>query len=61
MHTDQAFWTAGELAQHLRVDVTTVRRWISSGDLPALRVGKSLRIPAAAVEDFVARSRVESA
>ena len=30
--------TVGEVARQLRVDVTTVRRWISNGSLHAIRL-----------------------
>ena len=38
------FLTVGEVAQALRVSNMTVYRLINSGELPALRIGKSFRL-----------------
>lgn len=45
-------YTTEELALLLRVHVTTVRRWIAKGELPAIRLpgAGTYRIPAAAVD-----------
>ncbi|MGH2561855.1 MAG: helix-turn-helix domain-containing protein [Thermomicrobiales bacterium] len=43
--TDTEFLTVAEAAAILKVDRSTVRRWIDRGDLPAVRVGqRSLRV-----------------
>ncbi|MDD2604159.1 MAG: helix-turn-helix domain-containing protein [Desulfobacteraceae bacterium] len=47
----RAFYKVAEAAEALGVSVSTVRRWIKSGRLPALKVNATLRIPA----DFVDR------
>lgn len=39
------FLKAGEAAEILRTDVRTVRRGIARGDLPAVRVNGTVRIP----------------
>jgi excisionase family DNA binding protein len=36
---DSEYLTVAEAAETLRVDRSTVRRWIANGDLPAYRVG----------------------
>ena len=36
--------TIAEVAEHLRVNVKTVRRWISTEELAAYRVGRQWRI-----------------
>ena len=41
----QLFATVPEAAAILRYDVRTVRRGIASGDIPAVRVGATNRIP----------------
>jgi excisionase family DNA binding protein len=36
--------TAAEIAERLKVSIRSVRRWIASGDLQALRLGRSVRV-----------------
>ena len=43
------FMTVTEVADILRVSKMTVYRLIHSGEMPAIRVGKSFRVPEAAV------------
>lgn len=38
------FLTIQETAQMFRVSARTVRRWIKRGDLPAIKIGKTVRI-----------------
>ena len=41
---DDSFLTVNEVAQALRLNPQTVRNWIDQGSLPALRVGRRVRI-----------------
>lgn len=45
--------TVAEVAATLRLDPYTVRRWIGRGQLPAVRVGRELRIEPAALRAYV--------
>lgn len=45
--------TAEEVAERLRVNVNTVRRYIRSGRLPAIRLGKGYRIRSEDLEAFL--------
>jgi excisionase family DNA binding protein len=45
--------TVSEVAQALRVSNMTVYRLVSAGELPALRVGRSVRLRAADVESYL--------
>ena|SRR5687767_1387518 len=45
--------TVQEVAETLRVSPMTVRRYIQSGKLAAVRVGRGVRVEQAAVEQFV--------
>lgn len=45
--------TVAELAKHLQVDRITIRRWIASGKIPAVKIGRSYRIPAEAVAQIL--------
>lgn len=45
--------TVNEVAELMRVSRMTVYRLIHSGELPAVRAGKSFRIPSSAVKDLL--------
>ncbi|WP_156252969.1 helix-turn-helix domain-containing protein [Pseudactinotalea terrae] len=47
------FLTVAEVAQLARVSRMTVYRMVHAGDLPAIRVGKSFRVPEAAVQEML--------
>ncbi len=50
--------TSDDVADLLRVDVVTVRRLVSRGELAAYRIGSEFRFSMADVEAFVQRQRV---
>ena len=45
-----ALLTAGEVAQTLKVEASTVYRWARDGVVPSVRVGGTVRIPADALD-----------
>ncbi len=47
------FLTVAEVAELARVSRMTVYRMVHSGELPAVRVGKSYRVPQAAVDELL--------
>ncbi|MGA1810854.1 helix-turn-helix domain-containing protein [Frondihabitans sp. 4ASC-45] len=47
--TDVRFLTVAEVADMMRVSKMTVYRMVHSGDLPAIRFGRSFRVPETAV------------
>ena len=47
--SDVRFLTVAEVAEMMRVSNMTVYRLVHSGDLPAVRFGRSFRIPESAV------------
>ena len=49
--------TKVEVSQRLQVSIKTIERWMASGDLPAHRFGKSVRISAADYRAFVEKTR----
>jgi len=49
-----SFLTVAEVATMLRVSKMTVYRMVHSGDLPAMQVGRSFRVPERAVHDYLA-------
>ncbi|WP_314140287.1 helix-turn-helix domain-containing protein [uncultured Plantibacter sp.] len=46
---DVRFLTVAEVAEMMRVSKMTVYRLVHSGELPAIRFGKSFRVPETAV------------
>jgi excisionase family DNA binding protein len=55
------FLTVAEVATMMRVSKMTVYRLVHSGEMPAVRVGRSFRVPEPAVEQYLQHSFVESA
>ncbi|MGL4340073.1 MAG: helix-turn-helix domain-containing protein [Rhodoglobus sp.] len=51
--SDMRFLTVAEVAEMMRVSNMTVYRMVHSGDLPAVRFGRSFRIPESAVASAV--------
>lgn len=45
----EAFYTAEQAGKILQLNTLTVRRMVNRGDLRALRIGKTIRIPASAL------------
>jgi len=55
-HVTVQFLTVAEVAARMRVSKMTVYRLVHSGELPAVRVGRSFRVPEDAVNDYLRRS-----
>jgi excisionase family DNA binding protein len=56
--SEQPFLTVREFAKLVRVSRNTAYQLVSSGEVPCVRVGGSLRIPRAALYQKLARSTV---
>lgn len=52
------FLTVAEVAAVMRVSKMTVYRLVHSGHLPAIRVGRSFRVPENAVHEYLRQSYV---
>lgn len=52
-----AFLTAEEVADQLRVSTMTVYRLIERRELPAVRVGRQVRVAATDLDEFLAANR----
>jgi excisionase family DNA binding protein len=50
------FLTVAEVAARMRVSKMTVYRLVHNGELEAVRVGRSFRVPDRAVQDYLRRS-----
>ena len=53
-HARARFLTVAEAADHMRVSTMTVYRFIKSGELAAVRLGKSFRIREDDLDAFLA-------
>jgi len=62
MSSDQQrvrFLTVAEVADVMRVSKMTVYRLVHSGEMPAVRVGHSFRVPQDALEQYLATPSIE--
>src|SRR6188472_2692845 len=55
------FLTIAEVASVMRVSKMTVYRLVHGGELPAVRVGRSFRVPEQAVNEYLQHSYVDTA
>lgn len=58
--SDVKFVTVAEVALMMRVSKMTVYRLVHAGDLPAIRVGRSFRVPEEAVHDYLRHAFIEA-
>jgi excisionase family DNA binding protein len=56
-----SFLTVAEVAAIMRVSKMTVYRLVHGGELAAVRVGRSFRVPQPAVRDYLAGARTDVA
>jgi excisionase family DNA binding protein len=54
------FLTVAEVATVMRVSKMTVYRMVHAGELPAVRVGRSFRVPEQAVHDYLRAAFIEA-
>ncbi|MDQ6936462.1 MAG: helix-turn-helix domain-containing protein [Actinomycetota bacterium] len=52
--------TVAEVAATMRVSKMTVYRMVHSGELAAVRVGRSFRVPENAVHDYLRNAYIEA-
>ena len=55
---DDSFLTVAEVAEILKLNQQTVRNWIDQGSLPALRVGRRVRIRRSDLERLLANGYI---
>ena len=58
---DVRFLTVAEVAEMMRVSKMTVYRMVHAGELPAIRFGRSFRVPEPAVREYLAGARTDVA
>jgi excisionase family DNA binding protein len=56
-----SFLTVAEVAAIMRVSKMTVYRLVHGGELAAVRVGRSFRVPEPAVREYLAEARTDVA
>lgn len=56
-----SFLTVAEVAALMRVSKMTVYRLVHSGELAAVRVGRSFRVPEKAVHDYLHEAYTDTA
>jgi excisionase family DNA binding protein len=54
------FLTVAEVAERMRVSKMTVYRLVHSGELPAVRFGRSFRLRRSAVDELIDGARYEA-
>jgi excisionase family DNA binding protein len=54
------FLTVAEVAAVMRVSKMTVYRLVHNAELPAVKIGRSFRVPEQAVHDYLRQSFVEA-
>ncbi|MEI6375273.1 MAG: helix-turn-helix domain-containing protein [Actinomycetes bacterium] len=55
------FLTVAEVASMMRVSKMTVYRLVHGGELPAVQIGRSFRVPQKAVDEYLSHSVVDTA
>lgn len=53
------FLTVAEVAEAMRVSKMTVYRLLHSGEMPAVRVGRSFRVPQDALDQYLATAQFD--
>ena len=54
------FLTVAEVAALMRVSKMTVYRMVHGGEMPAVRVGRSFRVPEKAVHEYLRNAFIEA-
>ena len=54
------FLTVAEVAKLMRVSKMTVYRLVHSGELPAVQIGRSFRVPEQAVDEYLRAAYIEA-
>ena len=57
---EETYLTVAEVAETLKLNQQTIRNWIDQGSLPAIRVGRRVRIRRSDFEQILRRSAASS-
>lgn len=58
---DDEYLTVKEIAEHLKLNQQTLRNWIDDGQLPAVRIGRRVRVRRADLDRVLARGATRPA
>ncbi|WP_166982590.1 helix-turn-helix domain-containing protein [Paramicrobacterium fandaimingii] len=58
---DVRFLTVAEVADMMRVSKMTVYRMVHAGELPAIRFGRSFRVPESAIANAITQNVADTA
>ncbi len=54
------YYTPNELSERYNVNTRTIARLIGRGELPALRIGRQLRVKGESILEYEARNTIKS-
>ncbi len=60
MSSHKRYLTYRDVAEALGISVATAKRHVASGDIPAIKIGSVVRIPASALDSLEAKAYVDS-
>ena len=58
---DDEYLTVNEIAEHLKLNPQTLRNWIDQGSLPAVRIGRRVRVRRADLDRILAEGTTATA
>lgn len=58
--TAERLYTVEEAAEHLGVSMVTVGRWLRSGNLRGVKVGRAWRVPESALDEVAQRGTAKA-
>lgn len=59
-HTPERVYTVDQIAEHLDMARSGVYSLVRSGELRSVRVGRLIRVPASALDEFLAGATVQT-
>lgn len=58
MSWDDEYLTVAEIAEHLKLNQQTLRNWIDQGQLPAVRIGRRVRVRRVDLDRLLAKGTI---
>lgn len=54
---EEKVYTPREIAEHFKVSIKVIQKWIREGKLKAIRLGNVWRVPESALQEFIKLNR----